>query len=159
VAPALAERIGQLQAEGRLEIVAGKIERAEIVGGDSIISVRPRHAADIRMLSVSRIVNCTGPSGDIEESGQPLLRNLLRKGMIRPDRHRLGIDVGLNGRAIGADGSPTDGLYAIGPIARGRLWEVTAVPDLRGQAAAMARVLASSAGLAAERSALLGSGG
>ena len=39
----------------------------------------------------------------------------------------------------GADGKPQENLYAMGPVARGRLWEVTAVPEIRQQAAALSR--------------------
>jgi uncharacterized NAD(P)/FAD-binding protein YdhS len=42
---------------------------------------------------------------------------------------------------VGGDGQVVDGLYALGPVTRGRFWEITAVPELREQCAAMAQLL------------------
>jgi uncharacterized NAD(P)/FAD-binding protein YdhS len=71
-----------------------------------------------------------------------LLRNLLAAGRIRPDACRIGIDIDERGQAIGADGTAAPSLFAIGPMTRGALWEVVAVPDIRGQTAALADLLA-----------------
>ena len=51
---------------------------------------------------------------------------------------KLGFDVTLSGEVIGADGSPTPGLYALGPITKGAKWEITAVPDIRRDCARLA---------------------
>jgi uncharacterized NAD(P)/FAD-binding protein YdhS len=39
---------------------------------------------------------------------------------------------------IRADGAPQATLFAVGPITRGALWEINAVPDIRVQAAEVA---------------------
>ncbi len=52
------------------------------------------------------------------------------------------MDVTADGRLIAADGVASSALFAIGPAARGALWEVTAVPDLRLQARRLGRLLA-----------------
>ena len=46
------------------------------------------------------------------------------------------------GRVVTADGSPAAALYCLGPMTRGALWEVVAVPDLRRQCWDLARRLA-----------------
>ena len=50
---------------------------------------------------------------------------------------------------VGTDGRVSDGLFAIGPLTRGRFWEVTAVPDIRVQAASLAGQVAESVRAAA----------
>lgn len=141
VAPEIARRIECLREAGRFESAAGAVESAELRYGRVVVKLRPRGADDIRRLDVSRIVNCTGADNDLQRTADPLLKRLRETGAIRADPHRLGLDTGRGGEAIGGDGRPTPGLYALGPLARGRLWEATAVPELRAEAAAMAALL------------------
>jgi uncharacterized NAD(P)/FAD-binding protein YdhS len=49
-----------------------------------------------------------------------------------------------NRQVIGADDSPTPGLFALGPLCQGSLWEITAVPEIVKQADAAATAIASS---------------
>jgi hypothetical protein len=52
------------------------------------------------------------------------------------------------------DGRPTPGLFAVGPLTRGAVYEMTSVPDIRIQAAEVAsEVLAELAALTARREA------
>ncbi len=91
---------------------------------------------------MARIVNCTGPEADIRRAAEPLLRNLVAAGRIKPDLCRIGIDIDEEGHVLGTDGAPSPTLYAIGPMTRGAWWEIVAVPDIRGQVAALAERLA-----------------
>ncbi len=54
---------------------------------------------------------------------------------------RLGLDVDARHRVVHADGRPHPTLFAVGPITRGALWEINAVPDIRVQAAEVAAAL------------------
>jgi uncharacterized NAD(P)/FAD-binding protein YdhS len=44
---------------------------------------------------------------------------------------------------IDSQGSPSNRLYALGPLRKGKLWESVAVPELRVQVAELARLLTS----------------
>ena len=145
IAPEIAGRLDALRAEGRFEVAACRILGAEQRYGRVAVSLRPRGSDEILRVEVARVVNCTGADEDLGRSDNALLQSLLVAGSIRPDAHRLGMDTGRNGEAIGANGFVTPGLYALGPLARGRLWEATAVPELRAQAAAMAALVAAEA--------------
>ncbi len=103
---------------------------------------RRRGSSEDRALTAARIVNCTGPEADIRRADEPLLRNLLAAGRIRPDACRIGIDIDREARAVGEDGAPSPTLFAIGPMTRGAWWEIVAVPDIRGQVDALAERLA-----------------
>jgi uncharacterized NAD(P)/FAD-binding protein YdhS len=142
IAPAVAERIAALQAEGRLGFAAGRIRSAEADGDAAAVTWRPRGGGADRRLRVRRIVNCTGPELDIARAGEPLLDALLGAGRIRPDGCRLGIDVDPQCRALAAAGEPSGSLYAIGPMTRGAFWESIAVSDIAAQAGAVARRIA-----------------
>ena len=60
---------------------------------------------------------------------------------MRPDPVGLGIDVDEACAVINRDGRASARLYAMGPQTRSRFWEVTAIPDIRMQAASLAKAL------------------
>jgi uncharacterized NAD(P)/FAD-binding protein YdhS len=142
IAPQVAMRIDALRTEGRLEIVAGKLQTTEAHGDGARVRYRPRGQDERRTLEVRRIVNATGPQGNVERSEQPLIRRLLARGMIRPDPLRIGIDVTTQSEVIDAHGQVQDRLLALGPMTRGTFWEIVAVPDIRRQTWSVARKLA-----------------
>jgi uncharacterized NAD(P)/FAD-binding protein YdhS len=142
IAPAVAERIERLRAEGRFELAAGRIVSAEPTATGALITWRPRGVQELRTLAVRRIIPCSGPDTDIARAGEPLLDALLAAGRIRPDPARVGVDVDLESRALDAEGAASDTLSAIGPITRGAFWESIAVPDIAVQAAAVAKRIA-----------------
>ncbi|MGC1303586.1 MAG: pyridine nucleotide-disulfide oxidoreductase, partial [Caulobacteraceae bacterium] len=96
----------------------------------------PRGDTRPRITQAALVVNCTGPGGDLAGSGEKLVADLAHQGLLRADACRLGVDVDAESRLVGQHGAcdhPT--LFAVGPITRGAFWEVTAVPDIRVQAA------------------------
>jgi uncharacterized NAD(P)/FAD-binding protein YdhS len=141
LAPDVADRVEALVAGGRLTIAAGKIVSAEADGAGARLTWRPRGETEPVVTRAARIVNCTGPQGDLLRSEEPLVRHLLAAGAIRPDPLRLGVDVDAQSRAVRADGTPDDRIHCIGPMTRGGLWEVVAVPDIRVQSWDLARRL------------------
>lgn len=141
LAPAVDSRITALRAGGRLDVQAGTLIRAEPHGRGARVIWRPRGSDETRTMDVRRIVNCSGPQGDLARSEEPLLTRLAERGLIRPDRFRLGLDVDMQARLIAADGAPSDRLFALGPMTRGAFWEIVAVPDIRVQTWTLARKL------------------
>ncbi|WP_380785853.1 FAD/NAD(P)-binding protein [Sphingomonas sp. R86521] len=141
LAPNVADRVDALVESGRLRFVAGKLVGAVGQGDHADLTWRPRGSIDPVVTRAARIVNCTGPQGDLLRSDEPLVRHLLDSGAIRPDPLRLGVDVDAQSRAIRRDGSADERLHCIGPMTRGGLWEVVAVPDIRQQSWDLARRL------------------
>ncbi|SNT09076.1 Uncharacterized NAD(P)/FAD-binding protein YdhS [Sphingopyxis indica] len=141
LAPAVAARIDALIASGRLRFRAGKILNARAGTDTLILDWRARGQSNIATLEVARAINCTGPQGDLIRSADPLVGRMLMAGRIRPDQLRLGLDIDREGHVIGAGGLVSKRLLAIGPMTRGDLWEVVAVPDIRVQVSALARRL------------------
>ena len=86
------------------------------------------------------------PSGQARQSDpdhvtEGLIADLRRQGLLRPDALKLGLDTDEGFRVLGRDGAPTEGLYAVGPLTRGAVWEAVAVPDLRVHTATLARTM------------------
>jgi uncharacterized NAD(P)/FAD-binding protein YdhS len=135
IAPRVAARIDAMRASGQLEVAAARVARVE---GD-LVTLARRAGGEIRR-RFDAVINCTGPEGDIARIGDPLIRSLLASGRARPDPLGLGLDVDRDSRVRGSGPSPA--LYALGPLTKGAFWEIVAVPDIRGQAAGVARAIA-----------------
>ncbi|HEX8445853.1 MAG TPA: FAD/NAD(P)-binding protein [Sphingomonas sp.] len=141
LAPQVADRVAALRAAGGLRIVAGKLEQVLSGPAGMTLRYRPRGDTAGATLPVRRIVNCTGPLGDIRRTSEPLLRGMLDRGLIRPDPLQIGIDVDPQSAVLDRDGATSGRLFAIGPMTRGTFWEIVAVPDIRQQTWSVARRL------------------
>ncbi|MBV8304292.1 MAG: hypothetical protein JOZ04_08790, partial [Acidimicrobiia bacterium] len=150
MAPTVAASVDDLVASGRLVVRGGLIESVTAEPRALTVTLRPgaNASADVRVkgratrqLRVGHIINCTGPSTDVAASCDTLLRSLLATGAARPDPLGLGLDVTDGGALVSGDGTPSPALWTLGPMCRGRLWETTAVPEIREQACVLATAL------------------
>lgn len=133
MAPEAAEQIEQMRRDGELSVAVDGVRSITAVGAD-----RLQVAFDSGdTCCVGAVVNCTGP-GLLPGAGNALTRRLLHDGVARPGPHHMGLDVDAVGRVVGRDGRVWQRLHVVGPLRRGRLWETTAVPEIRDQAAALA---------------------
>lgn len=130
IAPQVAEQLRDLIAAGRLEIVAGRVRAMVEADGILKVTIARRDGRECAR-HVAAAFNCTGPLGDIRRSSDPLLRALLDAGEVRADPFNLGLEVDGDNRA-------GRGVWALGPLTKGRYWEIVAVPDIRHQAEAVA---------------------
>jgi uncharacterized NAD(P)/FAD-binding protein YdhS len=134
IAPEVARLVHDLVAQGRLEIVAGRIGAIQDADDGLEVEIRRRGGtAETRRFAFA--INCTGPLGAIERTRDPMLKALLEDGLVRPDQLGIGLDVDQNSRA-------GNKLWALGPLTKGLYWEIVAVPDIREQAAAVAEDIA-----------------
>jgi uncharacterized NAD(P)/FAD-binding protein YdhS len=145
--PAIRAHVELGLADGSLEIAAARLVATERVGERLRCHFTGGVQRDVRWL-----VNCTGPSRDVRTHASPLVRSLLDRRMIEPDPLGLGVSTMASGQLFTSSG-PTVGLYAVGPWRAADLWESTAVPELRVQAANTADAIA---GELAPRSTLRG---
>jgi len=140
MAPAAAEAIGQLQANSRLELLAGRVRRVE--GSKTVvITYRDRGSGEIRNLDADLAVQTTGFQPLTEATPHRLLRHLLKNGFVRVDELGLGLDADASGSLLRADGLALPGVRALGTLLRGTLWECTALAEIRTAAAKIVREL------------------
>jgi uncharacterized NAD(P)/FAD-binding protein YdhS len=135
IAPQVAETIHQMIAEGRLQVVAGKVVAARAVGAGIEVEIRRRGAERTTTERFDTVFNCTGPLHAMNRTREPLLRSLLDSGAAQPDHLNIGLAVDERSRA-------GNRLWALGPLTKARYWEIIAVPDIRGQAAEVAEDIA-----------------
>ncbi len=142
IAPEVAGRLKRLIGEGRLEIVAGRIVGMNEEGAQIRIAIARRGRpstligtnGDDGALRGERFAiafNCTGPLGTISRTGDQMLRRMLEEKQVHVDDLGMGLAVDDRSRA-------GERVWAIGPLTKGRFWEIVAVPDIRHQVAAVA---------------------
>jgi uncharacterized NAD(P)/FAD-binding protein YdhS len=137
-----AKVLHQLMAGGQLSITAGKINAIHINTDNSLsVDYLARSTKKQCALIAHMIVNCMGPEPDYEKLDDPLIRNLLEKRLMRTDKLRLGIDCTPEGIVIDGTGALSPCMYTIGPPARGALFEITSVPEIRMAALRLARLI------------------
>lgn len=139
MAPAVASRVDRLITSHRFSVRAGAIE-SHRDGADNGVEVviRRRGSAGSDVLTVSSVVNCTGPQLKVSDAADPLIESLLRARQARPGPYGLGLDVTTDGAVIDAHGVASQRLWTIGPLRRGAEWETTAAREIRAQALALA---------------------
>jgi len=137
IAPQVAATVKRMIGEGRLEILTGRVVGAQNSGEGMDVDIRRRGAASPVRTHVRYAFNCTGPLHSMSHTRDALLRSLLDGGGVRPDQHDIGLEVDEHCRAAGGER-----LWALGPLTKGRYWEIVAVPDIREQAAAVAEDIA-----------------
>lgn len=133
--------IQNLRASGQLSVKAGRIENYVRAGDSFEAEFRPRSQSGVFRLSFDWLINCSGPNYDFATSDQPLLQQMLEVGLIRPNKHRLGVDVDETFAVVDRAGKIADDLYAMGPMLRGQYWEINGVPEIARQARELAERL------------------
>lgn len=140
VAPQIGEQIDAARARGQLSIVSGRIEIGQATD-DKVEVTIVRRGSDVRETRrFDRVVDCRGPRNEVDVR-VPLHAQLVKDGKLRPDPLNQGLDVAVDEALIGHDGTPSDRLYVLGPPTRGRYTEIVAIPDIRLQAADLAKGL------------------
>ncbi len=127
--------IQTLKIEQKLKVSSGTIldiiEREDHV----LVNFYDKKSKSLKHLIVGRVINCTGPEGDINEMNDTLFKNLISSGMIAPHPLKLGVEADPNSLCnINKDGYKIDYFFSIGGLLRGLLWESTAMPEIRKQA-------------------------
>jgi uncharacterized NAD(P)/FAD-binding protein YdhS len=136
-----AAAIAAMREQGTLAVHAGSVLSVEATAPGARVTWRPRGASLPATIDAARVIAATG-TPNAAAVADPLLDALRRRGLARLDPLGLGLDVNDELALIDAAGHPNPTIHAIGPIVRGVLWECTAVPELRVQAAAVAQRVA-----------------
>ncbi|MEV7286331.1 FAD/NAD(P)-binding protein [Streptomyces sp. NPDC093252] len=156
MAPATAESVTRARTARRLTVHTGTVVSAA-PGGEHPLTLT---LSDGTTLGVGWVVDCTGPGRTTADD--PLWAWLLATGAARPGPLGMGVATE-DGRVTGTStdtrtGTGTDArtatatdtrtatgttaglpLFTLGAPRRGELWETTAIPEIRVQAAALAR--------------------
>lgn len=138
MAAPVARAIGQLRHAGTLSVTAATVDRVTETATALEVTL-----SDGRCLTVEAVVNCTGPTDRLARRGGALLLDLATNDRVGPGPLGLGLATDGAGRLQGADGAVQVGLWTLGATRRGELYESTAIPEIRSQAAELAAALLS----------------
>lgn len=138
-APPSAETVAQEIARGTLSVMAGRVVSVADEAARTTVTIRPRGGAQTVAVEAQGLLDATG-FGRVAGTDDPLVRSLIARGLAQGGPFGFGLDAGADYRVLG----PRAGgrLWALGPLLRGVLWECTAVPDIRNEAADLARIVA-----------------
>ncbi|NDZ88259.1 adenylyl-sulfate kinase, partial [Streptomyces sp. SID10115] len=132
MAPETAEAVSRLRAARRLRLHVGDAADTRI--DPDALTFTPEGSAPVR---VGWVVDCSGPGLRPAASDDPLLTCLLSSGLALPGPLGMGFATTPGGQLRSRDGYRS--MWTLGAHRRGELWETTAVPEIRQQAADIAR--------------------
>jgi uncharacterized NAD(P)/FAD-binding protein YdhS len=149
-APEVDQRIKDAITSGQLKVLAGKVKTIETDTGGATVTYCRRGSTETEFVRVAKIAQCIGVSVNPRDSRNPLLQSMLAQGLVQSDPIGIGIDVTADCAVIDRFGRPSERLLAVGPLTRGKFWEIVAIPDIRTQCAQLAEHIASRLLIAAE---------
>lgn len=141
LAPSIAATLEGLRAQGRLDVISGRIVTVRDEGKDAVVVYRRRGERDERELRVQGVIECTGFDLNPRTSRNPILADLLAQGLAVEGQHGFGLKVTPSCALIDAQGHPATDRFAVGPLTRGQFWEVVGLPDVRQQCARVAAAI------------------
>jgi uncharacterized NAD(P)/FAD-binding protein YdhS len=129
-APELGAWLTARHQQGQLTVQAAAVTGASDGGGPVLVGL-----SDGTRVHADLVVNCTGRGSIVDSRDDPLVSGLLARGSARPGPLGLGFATHPDGRLVSSDHLPA---WTLGQLRRGELWESTAIPEIRDQAADIA---------------------
>ncbi|MFO0830039.1 MAG: FAD/NAD(P)-binding protein [Phycisphaerales bacterium] len=135
--------LDELRASGTLRIVRGRLRTVETMDDDHVrVGIATTRDDGREEFVAARLFNCVGPATSVRDGDDELLRRILASGLATCDDEAIGLRSDDVGRLRSTSGDHDDRAFVLGALRRGELWESTAVPELRTQAAAAADAIA-----------------
>ena len=140
IPPECAAILDEMQATNQLQIGKGRLRNIEAYANGKFEITFSVDGFETH-LSVDAVINCIGSESNFNRIDSPLVKNLIGKGLIKPDSLKMGIDAAPDGRTIDVNGVISDVILTVGTALKGVLWESTAMPEIRAQANKLALFL------------------
>jgi len=139
MAPDVWQSLRQEIGKGAVRLDAGRLTAIRPEKDALVVAYHPRRQTAVRELRADAVINCTGSETLRRQGCQPLISSLLEQDLAQLDPFGLGLVTDSDAALLNATGQAIPGLYAIGPVRRGSLWETTAIPEIRVQSENIAR--------------------
>jgi uncharacterized NAD(P)/FAD-binding protein YdhS len=138
IAPEVETRIAAALRSGRLIVMAAKVGAIDETANGPRVTYRRRGKRAVETMQADKIVDCSGVVAVPYRPTNPAVRDLLVRGHAQLDPLEIGLDVAADGAIVDRSGRASQRLFALGPLARAALWEITAIPEIRAQCARLA---------------------
>jgi uncharacterized NAD(P)/FAD-binding protein YdhS len=132
--PAVAEEVRTVTDNGIFSAGAARVFAAHGTLEGVRLMVRRRGESGTEALQFDWVVNCTGPGSRTEFGLPSVIASLTKAGYLEEDTLGLGVRSTPDGQAL-ANGRVIEDLVVVGSLRKADIWESTAVPELRLQAA------------------------
>ncbi len=143
MAPVVGQAFDGLLSGGVLRLKRGRVMATDVrqgpVGAVASVTIQDRGTSCTDAIMAQRVIFATGLGAAAADG---LVAGLVATGLARTDQHGMGLEVTASLQVTGRDGGLSPGIWALGPIVRGVLWECTALPDIRVQAQTVAGAVA-----------------
>lgn len=136
--PECARILDEFPAKNQLEVLKGRLKNIEHIGNDEKFEIWFSANGMPNYCATQAIINCIGSESNFNRAESVLVKNLLSSGLIKTDRLKMGIAATPDDRIIDGGGNVSDKIHTIGTALKGVLWESTAMPEIRAQAARLA---------------------
>ncbi|MBS7544265.1 FAD/NAD(P)-binding protein [Ancylobacter oerskovii] len=134
--------LARARAEGRVHSLAGSVTRLDEAGDGLRATLRPRGGGAPFPIEADLAVGSLGFEFDWTRIDDPLVKNLLRRGLAVPHPVGAGIRADRATQAlIDMDGRISDTLFAVGHPLRGEFFEASSLNEQIAQATRLAAVL------------------
>lgn len=137
MAPSIADQLQAMLKRGEVRVIAGRVLSATANTHRIRLAIRDNSTDRVKEMEAGWVVNCTGPVPSNSAESNPVIGSLLVHNWLRADELSLGLETTATGHAIDAQGTEVPDLFVVGTLRKPHLWESTAVPELREQAAAV----------------------
>lgn len=134
MAPEVGAEVRQAMDAGVFSAAAARVLGARGALDGVTLTVRRRGESAAVVLEFDWVVNCTGPGSGRDIGLPPLVTGLIDAGCLEADSLGLGVRSDPEGRAL-VEGRVIEDLVVVGSLRKADVWESTAVPELRLQAA------------------------
>lgn len=139
--PTIADEIYRALDSGQLVIEAGEVAEVSLRGGGVELVVTTSEQSVRRRGDA--VVVATGTAWDRRSlQRSSLWANLLAAEVASLHPSGIGVRIDADGHLIDGAGRTVPNIVCLGSIRQGELWETTAIPEIRTQAAALAALLA-----------------
>lgn len=132
--------IGQLLESNRLEIIKGEILKIDQQENKIKVQIFNEKKIKIEVLNIDLIINCNEPEHNYKKINLPLIKNLIKSGIIQYGKESITIKTN-NYNIIDENNSKLSNLVAIGPILKGELYECNSVIEIRKQTAELSNII------------------
>jgi uncharacterized NAD(P)/FAD-binding protein YdhS len=141
IAPEVAREIEAMRHSGQLQLGAARLLHARAAADEIEAFVRYRGDAHARVDRYDTLIRATGLDTDIANTHHALIAHLRESNLLQADPLGLGVVSRPDGQVLDRDGRAVEGLFCLGALQRGALWESIAIPELRAAARALAQHL------------------
>lgn len=130
IAPQVKAVLDEAIATGRLQVRAASIDAVAERGSAISVTLRDRRRPTLTSMEFDAVVVTTGPAHGGVLFSQPFLSRMQAAGLLSACPTGLGIACDLRATALGADSRPSEGLFIVGPLARGTFGELMGLPQV-----------------------------